>query len=113
MRRRVMAIFAGSGSALLPILVSAQEHGGGAVDVADRSLETGNLGAMTWTLAAVGGLFLVAAIGYLYRRQNNLDWAFQRPEPPHDDHDVHGHDASHDADASHGAQAAPAGGGHH
>ena len=36
--------------------------------------------------ATVGGLlaiFVVAALGYLYRRERHLDWEFQKPDAPH------------------------------
>ncbi len=47
----------------------------------------------TWLVAGVTvlgllGVLVVAAIGYLYRRERGLEWEFQRPdEPPQDDHD--------------------------
>jgi len=57
-------------------------------------------------MVALTALFVTLALGYLYRRERGLDWPFQAPAVPHDDH----HD-SHAAPAA--AAPAAAGGGHH
>ena len=41
------------------------------------------------TAFAVAGLFAVTSLGYLYRRERHLDWPFQAPAAPHDDHAAH------------------------
>lgn len=78
-----------SALALLPALVSAAGgHGDSSFEAADRAMERGG----DWelivflTVLGVGALFLMAAVGYLYRRERGLDWQFQQPEAPHDDH---------------------------
>jgi uncharacterized membrane protein YdcZ (DUF606 family) len=38
------------------------------------------------TIGGTLGMFLLIGVGYLYRRERGLDWAFQRPDAPHDDH---------------------------
>lgn len=88
MKRRIGAAVLGAAGALTPLLASAQEHGGETFEAHSRASE----GAADWatvmlvTALSVGGLFLLTSIGYLYRRQRGLDWAFQKPDVPHDDH---------------------------
>lgn len=55
---------------------------------ADRALERGeDSGLILWaTVLATGALFLIAGLGYLYRRERGLDWEFQKPDAPHDEH---------------------------
>lgn len=56
-----------------------------------RALEAGDdtLRVALFTLAGLGGLLLVTAIGYLYRHERGLAWGFQKP-------DVAAHDDEHD-----------------
>ena len=35
---------------------------------------------------ALVGVLVTAAIGFLYRRERHLDWAFQQPDPPQGEH---------------------------
>lgn len=86
---RALAAAGATAVALLPGLVSAAGgHGDSSFDAANRAMERGG----DWELVAfltvlgVGALFLFSAIGYLYRRERGLDWQFQQPEAPHDDH---------------------------
>jgi hypothetical protein len=73
-----LALIVAAAAALVPEVALA----------ADRSLErSGDWQLITWvTVLATGALFLIAGIGYLYRRERNLDWEFQKPDAPHDDH---------------------------
>lgn len=73
-RRRVGALGAGLLASAAPVLAAAAEEGGPAL-AAPESAGT----AMLATLGAVGVLFLVWALGYLYERQRGLYWDFQRP----------------------------------
>ncbi len=41
---------------------------------------------MILTTLALLGLFAVTTIGFMYRRERKLDWEFQKPDAPHDDH---------------------------
>lgn len=73
-RGRLLAAVAGSAAALVPGIAAAQEG--------LRELETpaDTTTAVTLVLLGVAGLFLVASIAYLYRRQRRLRWDFQLPE---------------------------------
>ncbi|MCH2524218.1 MAG: hypothetical protein MK020_04995 [Dehalococcoidia bacterium] len=39
-----------------------------------------------WTILTLAGLGIVMSLGYLYRRERDLNWDFQKPDVPHDDH---------------------------
>jgi hypothetical protein len=73
----MFGILGGAALALVPLLASAQQ-------AQSRALSPGG----DWhtvvmiTAAIVLGLFLVATIGYLYRRERRLDWEFQKAELP-------------------------------
>lgn len=89
MKRRLSAVAAGLGAALLPLVARAQEHGGGVdFEAASRAADPSDgFGAiMIVTIAATVGLFLLSTIGYLYRRERGLEWRFQQPDAPHADH---------------------------
>ena len=78
--RSVTAVALGSALAVLPAAAAAQEPG-------TRALETG---ADLWkvvllTALGLAALLVIAAIGYLYRRQRALAWEFQKPDPPEHD----------------------------
>lgn len=81
MRRRVSSFLAGTVAALLVVMPTAAQQ------VADRTVEPpADWAAVAlWTLLATIGLFIVAAIGYLYRRERGLQWGFQQPDQPHED----------------------------
>lgn len=38
------------------------------------------------TVLSLAGLFLLATIGYMFRRERGLDWEFQKPDAHHEDH---------------------------
>jgi len=90
MVRRLIAAASGLLLAVsMPALALAAEgHGESAFDAHSRSLDP----AADWTtimlvtFLSLGGLFLLATIGYMYRRERHLDWEFQKPDAPHDDH---------------------------
>ena len=85
MLRRVSAVIAGVGSAAWPLIALAEGPEGNAVSRA--MAPTGGSGSvMMIAVGALLGLFGVTALGYLYRRQRNLDWTFQQPDAPHDAH---------------------------
>ncbi|MDA0302013.1 MAG: hypothetical protein O2822_05745 [Chloroflexi bacterium] len=109
MKRLISAAVTGASMALLPLLVLAADPPVGPVSVEGRGVPApGDMGmTVIYTLLALTGLFVVLAIGYLYRRERSLDWPFQAAAVPHDDH----HDSH---DAGHAAPVAPAAsGGHH
>jgi len=72
----------------LPGVAGAAGAERAAFDAADRSLGLGGDWQMIFwmTVFAVLVLFAVTSIGYLYRRERGLDWEFQKPDAPHDDH---------------------------
>ena len=69
--------------AALPFAALATEES--TVDVTSRALpaaaDTISVGLLA--VVAVLALFLIASLGYLYRRERKLDWDFQRPDAPH------------------------------
>ena len=73
---------------LLPGIASAADPVRVAFDAADRSMEPGiDAQMIVWvTIFSVLALFAISSIGYLYRRERGLDWEFQKPDAPHDDH---------------------------
>ena len=114
MKRLFSAAVTGATLALLPLIALAADpaHGGGAAAAGAGPRGIGAPADVMMislvTLFALGVMFLVLTLGYLYRRERGLDWAFQAPAVPHDDH----HDAGHAAPAAAAPAAAP-GGGHH
>lgn len=88
MKRRMSAmvggVTAGITGALLPLVTFAAESGTD-FEAQNRAADPGaDWGVvMLVTVLATVGLFLVAAIGYGYRRVRGLDWAFQRPDAEH------------------------------
>lgn len=74
--------------AVMPLVASAKE--GMAAEVASRALPTaGSMGTLLLTIGVLAAFFAVITIGYTYRRERHLDWAFQKPDVPHDDHGHH------------------------
>jgi hypothetical protein len=73
-RGRLVAALAGTLAAAVPALASAQEG--------LRELETpgDTTTAVTLVVLGIAGLFLLASIAYLYRRQRRLRWDYQLPE---------------------------------
>ncbi|HJM74889.1 MAG TPA: hypothetical protein QGI71_03365 [Dehalococcoidia bacterium] len=72
--RKVSATLVGAAFALMPALVAAQEQ--------SRALgATGDFWRVAlFTLLGLGGVLVVAALGYLYRRERGLGWEFQKPD---------------------------------
>lgn len=73
--RRLWAVAAGVLLGALPALARAAEE-------QDRTLPAG---ADLWrvvllTVLGLFALFVVAALGYLYRRERRLEWPFQQPD---------------------------------
>ncbi len=85
MRRRIGSMFAGIGVALVPLAAAAQSTTG------SRATDPpGDLGeTLLYTFLALVGLFVIATLGYLYREKRGLNWAFQEPDAPHDEHGDH------------------------
>ncbi len=109
MKRLFSAAVTGATMALLPLVALAADpaHGGAAAGAVEgRGVPApGDMGmTVMYTMLALTALFVTLAIGYLYRRERNLDWPFQAAAVPHDDH----HDTH---DAGHAAPAAASG--HH
>ncbi len=85
MRRRIGAAMAGAGMALLPLVVLAE---GTPAQTSSRALGVPQEMKTILVVAtvALAGVLVTAGIGFLYRLRRNLDWAFQRPDPPADGH---------------------------
>lgn len=90
MVRRLIAAVSGLVLALsAPALALAAEgHGETTFEAANRAMDP----SADWstivlvTLLSLGGIILLATIGYMFRRERGLDWEFQKPDAPHDDH---------------------------
>jgi hypothetical protein len=78
MSKRVRGLLAGLVAGALPLVAAAQETQGRSLPAA-----TDWHVVMFLTAAAIAGLLLVSAVGYLYRRERHLDWDFQKPDQPH------------------------------
>ena len=90
MKRLIGAAVFGAGMALLPLIALADGpvgHGGPLAAPTGRGVATPHDMSMIAlvTILALTALFVTLAIGYLYRRERHLDWAFQAPAAPHDD----------------------------
>ena len=88
LKRRISAMLLGAAAAAMPIIAAAQEHGGSTFEAHSRATEaSADWGMVTLiTVLGAGALLLVTTIGYLYRRERGLEWAFQQPDAPHDEH---------------------------
>lgn len=84
MTARASALLTGGLASALPLLATAAEVPESA-EVANRGLGLPGDGVMIGfaTVAGLLGIFAVAALGYLYRRERHLDWTFQKPDEPH------------------------------
>ena len=78
MSKRLRGLLLGLVVAALPLVAAAQEAQSRALPSA-----TDWHPVMFLTAAGVAGLFLLAGIGYLYRRERHLNWDFQKPDQPH------------------------------
>lgn len=87
MKRRISAMFLGAAMAAMPLVAGAAESESGFVAASRATSPSDDWGTiMLITALSLVGLFLVTALGYLYRRERGLDWAFQKPDPPADHH---------------------------
>jgi len=90
MVRRLIAAASGFAIALsAPAIALAADGPETTFEAASRAMDP----AADWstivlvTVLSLGGLFLLATIGYMFRRERGLDWEFQKPDTPHhDDH---------------------------
>ena len=78
--KRLLGSVVGLFVALVPAVTLGSEGG--------RSLEgSTDLSAVVLVTVATLAAFAVAlSIGYLYRRERGLDWDFQKPDAPDDQH---------------------------
>ena len=83
MVQRIGAVIVGAGTAMWPLLAWAEGD-----EAVSRAAEAPPDAAAVMIIAVLAllGVFGIGALGYAYRRQHNLDWAFQRPDAPHDAH---------------------------
>lgn len=86
MRGRVAAASGGASAALWPLVALAQEaeHAEAASRALGAPQDMGSIALIT--LGALIGLFAIAGLGFLYRRERRLDWSFQRPDAARDEH---------------------------
>ncbi len=79
--RRVVSVAVGAVGALAPTWMLAAEEAG-------RALEqpAGSGMVILATLGAVGLLFLVSALGWLYQQKRQLHWRFQDADAPAEHH---------------------------
>lgn len=84
MSRFVRAGTLGLLAAVWPVAALATEET--SADTASRALPAAGdtMSVALIAVLAVLALFLIAGLGYLYRRERNLEWDFQRPDTPHD-----------------------------
>ena len=96
MKRLIRGAVIGASMALSPLVAFAAEPVVGAAASRAVTLPIGTGTTVLATSLALAGFFLVLSLGYLYRRERSLDWEFQLPAVPHDDHaDAHGrHEAA-------------------
>lgn len=79
--RRVLAIGIGLALAVVPAAALAQDGASRAL----RAPEDATV-AVAAVVGAIATLFVVATLGYLYRRKRRLQWDFQvRRDQPHGD----------------------------
>ena len=78
--KRLVGLALGLFVALVPAVTLASEGG--------RSLEgSADLGTVVLvTLLTLAALAVAISLGYLYRRERGLDWEFQNPDAPDDQH---------------------------
>ncbi len=74
--RQLAAAGVGAAVAAWPALAAAQSGNSRAIGAADDFWKVALV-----TAFGAGALLLVAAIGYLYRRERGLAWDFQLPDP--------------------------------
>ena len=86
MLRRIGAMTVGVAAAVQPLLALAEDAK--ASEAVSRALgaPAGIGGVVLVTVCALLGLFAVAGLGFLYRRERRLDWVFQRPDAPPEAH---------------------------
>jgi uncharacterized membrane protein len=87
MKRRISAMVLGVAMAAMPLVAAAQESESTFEAASRAASPTADWGTvMLVTALSLVALVLVTSLGYLYRRERGLDWAFQKPDAPHDDH---------------------------
>jgi hypothetical protein len=87
MKRRISAMFLGAAMAAMPLVAGATESESTFEAASRATSPSGDWGTiMLVTALSLVGLFMVTVLGYLYRRERGLNWAFQRPDPPADHH---------------------------
>lgn len=84
----LLALAGGLALGFLPDLAWAAEPATTTFEAADRGMTAGEDWSLIFgaTILGVLALFALSGIGYLYRRERGLDWEFQKPDAPHDDH---------------------------
>lgn len=73
--RKVTGSLVGAAVALMPALASAKGPGSRELGASDDFWQVA-----LFTLLGVGGLMTISALGYLYRRERDLGWDFQKPD---------------------------------
>ena len=94
MVRRLMAAVSGLTSALVlgvltpAMALAAEGHDETTFEATSRAMDPSTDWTMIMlvTALALGALFLVVTIGFMFRRERGLDWEFQKPDAPQDDH---------------------------
>tara|TARA_B100000700_G_scaffold313123_1_gene397678 strand:- start:11169 stop:11411 length:243 start_codon:yes stop_codon:yes gene_type:complete len=76
--RQIYAVFTGLSLSFFPSVILAGSE--------SRSLEPSvDLQIVTfWTIFGLASLGIIISLGYLYRRERDLDWDFQKPDVSHD-----------------------------
>lgn len=82
MTARASALATGVLAAALPFVAAAKEPVQQAAGERGLGLQGDAVMIGFATVGALLTVFLVAVLGYLYRRERNLDWEFQKPDAP-------------------------------
>jgi hypothetical protein len=83
MTARASALATGALAAVLPLIAAAQQPLQQATEERGLGLQGDAVMIGFATAGVLLVVFVVAALGYLYRRERNLDWEFQQPDAPH------------------------------
>ena len=87
MKRWIDAAVVGAGMALFPLIALAEGPKGAAAAEGRAVAPPPDMSMiLLLTALALTAVFVTAGLGYLYRRERHLDWPFQAPAVPHDDH---------------------------
>ena len=85
--KRMISAAVGTGMALFPLIALAERalaHAGAESRAVPTTADMSMI--VLITALALTALFVVVAVGYLYRRERHLDWPFQAPAAPQDYH---------------------------